>query len=150
MPGPRRQRYEHPTTALHVSINVRQRRTLIVHPAALTPLRTVKQVADFHRTLLLGGVAMNPRSHLRLVYEANPLAFLAEQSGGRARRSPSLAVTCSRFHCWAPAFAFNGTSDAPVLHGLELVPATVAHLAFDLSLLMYVRRARTACGGFWT
>jgi fructose-1,6-bisphosphatase len=27
---------------------------------------------------------MNPRSHLRLVYEANPLAFLAEQ----ARPSP--------------------------------------------------------------
>lgn len=26
-------------------------------------------VADFHRTLLYGGVAMNPRSHLRLVYE---------------------------------------------------------------------------------
>jgi len=32
------------------------------------------------RTLLYGGVAMNPRSHLRLVYEANPLAFLAEQA----------------------------------------------------------------------
>lgn len=33
------------------------------------------------RTLLYGGVAMNPRSHLRLVYEANPLGFLAEQVG---------------------------------------------------------------------
>ena len=32
------------------------------------------------RTLLYGGLAMNPRSHLRLVYEANPLAFLAEQA----------------------------------------------------------------------
>ncbi|KAK9901591.1 hypothetical protein WJX75_003787 [Coccomyxa subellipsoidea] len=41
-------------------------------------------VADFHRTLLYGGVAMNPRSHLRLIYEANPLGFLAEQAGGRA------------------------------------------------------------------
>ena len=30
-------------------------------------------VADFHRTLMYGGVAMNPRDHLRLVYEANPL-----------------------------------------------------------------------------
>ncbi|KAK9845922.1 hypothetical protein WJX81_006049 [Elliptochloris bilobata] len=40
-------------------------------------------VADFHRTLLYGGLAMNPRSHLRLVYEANPLAFLVEQAGGR-------------------------------------------------------------------
>ncbi|KAF9600851.1 hypothetical protein IFM89_013131 [Coptis chinensis] len=40
-------------------------------------------VADFHRTLIYGGVAMNPRDHLRLVYEANPLSFLAEQAGGR-------------------------------------------------------------------
>ncbi|KAK6945821.1 Fructose-1-6-bisphosphatase class 1, C-terminal [Dillenia turbinata] len=40
-------------------------------------------VADFHRTLLYGGVAMNPRDHLRLVYEANPLSFIAEQAGGK-------------------------------------------------------------------
>eukprot|EP00775_Hariotina_reticulata_P012263 gene12263-12401_t len=39
-------------------------------------------VGDFHRTLLYGGVCMNPRCHLRLVYEANPLAMLVEQSGG--------------------------------------------------------------------
>ncbi len=52
-------------------------------PSGYQTLWWVEQVADFHRTLLLGGVAMNPRSHLRLVYEANPLAFLAEQAGGR-------------------------------------------------------------------
>ncbi|KAK6916193.1 Fructose-1-6-bisphosphatase class I, N-terminal [Dillenia turbinata] len=40
-------------------------------------------VADFHRTLLYGGVAMNPRDHLRLVYEANPLSFIVEQAGGK-------------------------------------------------------------------
>ncbi|KAL5857460.1 hypothetical protein ACOSQ3_004918 [Xanthoceras sorbifolium] len=40
-------------------------------------------VADLHRTLLYGGVAMNPRDHLRLVYEANPLCFLVEQAGGK-------------------------------------------------------------------
>jgi fructose-1,6-bisphosphatase I len=34
------------------------------------------------RTLLYGGIAANPRSHLRLVYEGNPLAFLAEQACG--------------------------------------------------------------------
>ncbi len=39
-------------------------------------------VADFHRTLIYGGWAANPREHLRLVYEANPLAFLAEQASG--------------------------------------------------------------------
>ncbi|KAA8545664.1 hypothetical protein F0562_020885 [Nyssa sinensis] len=38
-------------------------------------------VADFHRTLMYGGVAMNPRDHLRLVYEANPLSFLWSKLG---------------------------------------------------------------------
>lgn len=47
-------------------------------------------VADFHRTLLKGGVflypptAKNPDGKLRLLYEANPLAFIAEQAGGAA------------------------------------------------------------------
>lgn len=46
--------------------------------------------ALLRRTLLYGGVAMNPRSHLRLVYEANPLAFLAEQARtSAASRTPS-------------------------------------------------------------
>mmetsp|Transcript_18634 Transcript_18634/g.39995 ORF Transcript_18634/g.39995 Transcript_18634/m.39995 type:complete len:532 (+) Transcript_18634:71-1666(+) len=38
--------------------------------------------ADFHRTLLKGGWAGNPRPHLRLLYEAAPLAFVAEKAGG--------------------------------------------------------------------
>ncbi|MHC4610036.1 MAG: class 1 fructose-bisphosphatase [Planctomycetota bacterium] len=47
-------------------------------------------VADFHRTLLRGGVFLYPptgkqsEGKLRLMYEANPLAFLAEQAGGAA------------------------------------------------------------------
>jgi len=47
-------------------------------------------VADFHRTLLKGGVFLypptkkNPNGKLRLLYEANPLAFIAEQAGGYA------------------------------------------------------------------
>ncbi len=47
-------------------------------------------VADFHRTLLKGGIFLYPRDtkkpegKLRLVYEAAPLAFLAEQAGGKA------------------------------------------------------------------
>lgn len=47
-------------------------------------------VADFHRTLLRGGVFLypptlkNPQGKLRLLYEANPVAFIAEQAGGRA------------------------------------------------------------------
>ncbi|MFC1758219.1 class 1 fructose-bisphosphatase [Planctomycetota bacterium] len=47
-------------------------------------------VADFHRTLLRGGVFLypptdrNPEGKLRLLYEANPVAFIAEQAGGFA------------------------------------------------------------------
>ncbi len=47
-------------------------------------------VADFHRTLLKGGVFLYPPTSkapagkLRLLYEANPLAFIAEQAGGMA------------------------------------------------------------------
>ena len=47
-------------------------------------------VADFHRTLLKGGVFLypptreHPQGKLRLLYEANPIAFLAEQAGGGA------------------------------------------------------------------
>jgi len=47
-------------------------------------------VADFHRTLIRGGVFLypptkkSPEGKLRLLYEANPLAFVAEQAGGVA------------------------------------------------------------------
>jgi len=47
-------------------------------------------VADFHRTLISGGVFLypptrkSPEGKLRLLYEANPLAFVAEQAGGMA------------------------------------------------------------------
>ncbi len=47
-------------------------------------------VADFHRTLLRGGVFMYPptkdfaKGKLRLLYEANPIAMIAEQAGGSA------------------------------------------------------------------
>lgn len=39
--------------------------------------------ADVHRTLLEGGWAGNPRPHLRLLYEAAPLAHLMEAAGGK-------------------------------------------------------------------
>ncbi len=47
-------------------------------------------VADFHRNLLYGGIFIYPADEknrngkLRLMYEANPLAFIVEQAGGRA------------------------------------------------------------------
>ncbi|XAR72409.1 Fructose-bisphosphatase [Bertholletia excelsa] len=53
-------------------------------------------VADFHRTLMYGGVAMNPRDHLRLVYEANPLSFLVEQAGGKGSDGKSRILSLQR------------------------------------------------------
>jgi fructose-1,6-bisphosphatase I len=47
-------------------------------------------IADFHRTLVKGGVFLYPPTKkapdgkLRLLYEANPLSFIAEQAGGAA------------------------------------------------------------------
>ncbi len=47
-------------------------------------------VADFHRTLLYGGIFLypadrgHPQGKLRLLYEASPLAFVVEQAGGMA------------------------------------------------------------------
>ena len=47
-------------------------------------------VSDFHRNLLKGGIYMYPATKkypngkLRLLYEANPMAFLVEQAGGMA------------------------------------------------------------------
>ncbi len=47
-------------------------------------------VADFHRNLIAGGIFLypgdskNPRGKLRLLYEASPMAYLAEAAGGQA------------------------------------------------------------------
>ncbi len=47
-------------------------------------------VADFHRNLLKGGIyiypatSKAPNGKLRLLYEGNPMAFIAEQAGGKA------------------------------------------------------------------
>jgi len=60
-------------------------------------------VADFHRNLVNGGIFLypadtkNPHGKLRMLYEASPMAFLAEQAGGLAtdgrRRILDLPVT---------------------------------------------------------
>jgi len=47
-------------------------------------------VADIHRNLLIGGIFLypgtkkNPNGKLRLLYECKPIAFIAEQAGGKA------------------------------------------------------------------
>jgi fructose-1,6-bisphosphatase I len=67
-------------------------------------------VADFHRTLLKGGVFLYPptKSHahgkLRLMYEANPLAFIAEQAGGMATdgERPIIGIQSEAIHQRTP------------------------------------------------
>lgn len=47
-------------------------------------------VSDFHRNMIKGGIYLYPKSSLnsngklRLLYECNPMAFIAEQANGRA------------------------------------------------------------------
>lgn len=65
-------------------------------------------VAEAHRILMRGGVFLYPRDlrdtsmtgHVRLLHEANPIAFLVEQAGGRAStgRQPVLQVRPSSLH----------------------------------------------------
>ena len=55
-------------------------------------------VADVHRILLQGGVFMYPptkkapKGKLRLMYEANPMAMLVEQAGGKALAGPGQRI----------------------------------------------------------
>ena len=70
-------------------------------------------VADFHRTLLKGGIFLYPptRQHpggkLRLMYEANPIAFLAEQAHGLATdgRGRILDIVPTTLHQRTPLVA---------------------------------------------
>ncbi|MEX0445061.1 class 1 fructose-bisphosphatase [Xenorhabdus sp. SGI246] len=69
-------------------------------------------VADFHRNLLKGGIyiypstASHPTGKLRLLYECNPIAFLAEQAGGKASDGINriLDIVPSKLHQRVPFF----------------------------------------------
>jgi fructose-1,6-bisphosphatase I len=75
-------------------------------------------VADFHRNLLSGGVfyyptdtkdPKRPQGKLRLLYEANPLAFVAEQAGAYASdgRQAILDIQPTSLHQRTPLFIGN-------------------------------------------
>lgn len=72
-------------------------------------------VADFHRNLLKGGIyiypstASHPTGKLRLLYECNPMAFLAEQAGGKASdgKNRILDIIPKKLHERAPFFVGN-------------------------------------------
>jgi len=69
-------------------------------------------IADFHRTLLKGGIFMypgetgKPEGKLRLMYEAKPLALIAERAGGAAHdgRERILSRTPKSLHERTPLF----------------------------------------------
>ncbi|CAH8363334.1 unnamed protein product [Eruca vesicaria subsp. sativa] len=83
-------------------------------------------VADLHRTLLYGGVAMNPRDHLRLVYEGNPLAYLVEQAGGKASdgKREILSIQPVKLHQRLPLF-LGSVEDVTELESYGDVQQTV-------------------------
>ncbi len=74
-------------------------------------------VADFHRVLMRGGIfaypadATHPTGKLRLMYEASPLAFIAEVAGGAAStgRQAVLDVVPKELHQRVPLYI--GSSD---------------------------------------
>jgi len=69
-------------------------------------------VADFHRNLLKGGIYIypatkkSPTGKLRLMYEANPLAYIVEQAGGAASNGHSriLEVEPDKLHQRTPLY----------------------------------------------
>jgi fructose-1,6-bisphosphatase I len=69
-------------------------------------------VSDVHRNLLYGGVYLYPASSkspdgkLRLLYEANPMAFIVEQAGGKASNGHEdiLKIVPKELHQRVPLF----------------------------------------------
>jgi fructose-1,6-bisphosphatase I len=84
-------------------------------------------VADVHRILLKGGVflypptAKSPEGKLRLMYEANPMAMLIEQAGGKAYAAPGqriLDVTPTGIHQRTPVVLGSPDDVAAVMQHL--------------------------------
>jgi fructose-1,6-bisphosphatase I len=84
-------------------------------------------VADVHRILLKGGVflypptAKSPEGKLRLMYEANPMAMIVEQAGGKTVAAPGqriLDIQPTAIHQRTPV----------ILGATDQVDAVLAHL----------------------
>lgn len=83
-------------------------------------------VGDFHRNLVKGGVFLYPptakakQGKLRLLYEAFPLAFLAEAAGGAASdgRMPILDRTLADIHERTPLYIGNKDTVAEIVAAL--------------------------------
>ena len=72
-------------------------------------------VSDFHRNMIKGGLYIypkdtkNPNGKLRLMYECNPIAFIAEQAGGKASNGSVriLDIQPNSIHQRSPMFCGN-------------------------------------------
>jgi len=72
-------------------------------------------VSDFHRNMIKGGIyiypntSQNPNGKLRLLYECNPMAFLAERAGGKASNGFKriLDIKPTELHQRVPFFCGN-------------------------------------------
>src|SRR5205823_8537849 len=90
-------------------------------------------VADFHRTLLKGGIFMYPptsqypEGKLRLMYEANPIAFLAEQAGGMATNGQTriLDIRPTGLHQRTPLLVGSSDDMTRIMKLLAASPQTV-------------------------
>ena len=87
-------------------------------------------VADFHRNLLKGGLYLYPGTQaqssgkIRLLYEAFPMAWLAEQAGGRAIASAEeniLDVLPIGLHDRTPIFAGSQNMVDTIANSLKLL-----------------------------
>lgn len=74
-------------------------------------------VSDFHRNLLRGGIYIypgtlkNPNGKLRLMYECIPVAFLAEQAGGKASDGYKRILDIQPHHIHQRVPLFIGSKD---------------------------------------
>jgi fructose-1,6-bisphosphatase I len=88
-------------------------------------------VADFHRNLLGGGIFCYPRNKnspsgkLRLLYEANPLAFIVEQAGGLATDGTQriLDIQPTELHQRTPLYVGSKAEVELAMQLLAKVPA---------------------------
>ncbi|MCB0464148.1 MAG: class 1 fructose-bisphosphatase [Aequorivita sp.] len=72
-------------------------------------------VSDFHRNMIKGGIyiypstSKDPKGKLRLLYECNPMAMLAEQAGGKASNGFQriLEIQPNSLHQRVPFFTGN-------------------------------------------
>jgi len=72
-------------------------------------------VSDFHRNMIKGGIyfypstSKSPNGKLRLLYECNPMAFLAERAGGKASDgfNKILDIKPTELHQRVPFFCGN-------------------------------------------